>query len=99
MLVHVVFFWLKKDLSEADKMKFVAGVNSLGTIDILESFHVGPPAATAKRPSIDDSYDYGLYTSFADVAGHDKYQTEPVHLKFLADCKHLWESVKVYDFE
>jgi len=99
MLVHVVFFWLKKDLSEADKMKFVAGVNSLGSIEILQSFHVGPPAGTAKRPSIDDSYDYGLYTSFADVAGHDKYQTEPVHLKFLADCKHLWESVKVYDFE
>lgn len=99
MLVHVVLFWLKKNLSEDDRAKFVKGVNSLSAVGTLKSFHVGAPAATAKRPSIDDSYDFGLYTSFADLSGHNSYQVDAVHLKFLEECKHLWESVKVYDFE
>ena len=99
MLVHVVLFWLKKDLSIEDRALFVKGVNSLSAISSLSGFHVGVPAATTKRPSIDDSYDYGLYTNFDNLEGHNAYQVDPIHLKFLEDCKHLWESVKVYDFQ
>ncbi|TAH27330.1 MAG: Dabb family protein [Cytophagales bacterium] len=98
MLVHVVFFWLKKNLSESDKAKFVQGIESIAAVKSLKGFHVGAPAPTAKRPSIDDSYDFGLYTSFENIAGHDEYQKDPIHLQFLENCKHLWESVKVYDF-
>jgi hypothetical protein len=99
MLVHVVFFWLKKNLSEEEINLFKERAQAISGVASLKGFHVGIPAATAKRPSIDDSYDYALYTSFADVAGHDEYQQAPLHLKFLEDCKHLWESVKVYDFQ
>ena len=54
MFVHVVNFWLKKDLSEADRQKFVEGVKSLGNIESIKTFSVGPPAAT-DRPVIDRS--------------------------------------------
>lgn len=99
MLVHIVLFWLKKDLSAEDKALFLSGVNCLSGIGTLKGFHVGSPAATTKRPSIDDSYDFGLYTNFANLDGHNSYQTDAIHLKFLEECKHLWESVKVYDFQ
>ena len=98
MFVHVVNFWLKKDLSEADRQKFVEGVKSLGNIESIKTFSVGPPAAT-DRPVIDRSYDYCELTVFEDAAGHDEYQVHPLHLKFIDDCKHLWERVLIYDSE
>ena len=41
MFVHVVNFWLKKDLSEADRQKFVEGVKTLGNIESIKTFSVG----------------------------------------------------------
>lgn len=96
--VHVVNFYLKKDLSAADIKKFEAGVSTLGTIDGLLAFNVGKPAST-DRPVIDKSYSYCLLTVFKDKAAHDHYQEVPVHLKFIEDCSHLWEKVVIFDSE
>lgn len=98
MFVHVVNFYLKKRLSEAEVKQFEAGVSTLGSIDGLLIFNVGKPAAT-DRPVIDKSYDYCLLTAFADQAAHDHYQEVPVHLQFIDACKHLWEKVVIYDSE
>jgi hypothetical protein len=57
MFVHVVNFWLKKGLSEADILKFEAGVSTLAEVDTVDVFSVGKPANT-DRPVIDRSYDY-----------------------------------------
>jgi hypothetical protein len=97
-LVHVVNFWLKEGLTEAEEAQFVAGVKSLGTIEDVKVFSVGKPAST-DRPVIDRSYSYCLLTVFDDMAGHDRYQEAPVHLKFIDECKHLWEKVLIYDSE
>lgn len=94
--VHVVNFWLKKDLSEADVKKFEAGLKSLEKVPSLIYFNVGVPAAT-DRPVIDRSYSYSLLTVFKDDAGHDAYQVDPVHLKFVEECKPFWEKVLIYD--
>lgn len=99
MLVHVVFFWLKPGLTREQEAAFTAGVNSLLTVPGLLHGHVGPPAATEARPVIDRSYSYGLLTAFKDVAAHDAYQVDPVHLKFIETCKQYWTKVQVYDFE
>jgi hypothetical protein len=48
---------------------------------------------------IDRSYDYCLLTTFEEEAGHDVYQTHPIHLKFIEDCASLWEKVLIYDSE
>lgn len=98
MFVHVVNFWLKAGLSAEEEAQFVNGVKSLGNIVTLRSFNVGKPAAT-DRPVIDRSYNYCLLTVFDDIAGHDVYQEHPVHLKFIEDCKHLWDRVLIYDSE
>lgn len=98
MFVHVVNFWLKPGLSEEDIRKFEEGVQSLKVIESLVMFNVGKPATT-DRPVIDKSYSYCELTVFNDEAGHDVYQTHPVHLAFVENCKHLWEKVLIYDSE
>jgi hypothetical protein len=34
---------------------------------------------------------------FDNKEDQDIYQTDPVHLKFINDCSHLWQKVLVYD--
>jgi len=34
---------------------------------------------------------------FANKEDQDSYQVDPVHLKFVDECKHLWKKVTVFD--
>jgi hypothetical protein len=96
-LVHSVFFWLKDDLSDADKAAFRAGVASLKTVSTVKDMYIGPPAPTEERGVIDNSYSTALIVHFADVAGQNAYQIDPIHLKFVEDHKDKWTKVVVYD--
>lgn len=98
MFVHAVYFWLKDDLSEADRQKFVHGVESLETIESVHACYIGTPAST-NRPIIDRSYSYALIVVFEDLAAHDAYQVHPVHDAFRDECSHLWKKVVIYDSE
>jgi len=51
------------------------------------------------RPVIDRTYSFGLTVVFKDKAGHDEYQTDPVHLEFVRNCSGMWSRVLIYDFE
>jgi hypothetical protein len=94
--VHTVYFWLKKDLSQADRDIFKKALLVIEKIPTVVYFNVGTPAQT-DRPVIDRSYDFALLTVFKDNAGHDAYQTDPIHLAFLDTCRHMWEKVLIYD--
>jgi hypothetical protein len=96
--VHIVNFWLRKDLSKEERQQFEAGVRSLGTISTLDFFHLGVPAST-NREVIDRSYDYCLICIFKNKADHDVYQVDPVHDKFRETCSPLWDKVLIYDSE
>jgi hypothetical protein len=50
MLVHTVYFWLKPELTDAERADFRKGVESLGTIPSVSAVYVGTPAATTPRP-------------------------------------------------
>tara|TARA_B100000242_G_C42592952_1_gene280391 strand:+ start:200 stop:499 length:300 start_codon:yes stop_codon:yes gene_type:complete len=97
MLVHTVFFWLKADLSNALKEKFAKNIKTLGDIFSVESFHLGTPAPTPKRPVVEDSYDYAITVILKDMDAHNEYQADPIHLAFVDKCKDLWERVVIYD--
>ena len=97
MLVHTVFFWLKPELTPAQRAEFRRGVESLSGIKAARQVHVGVPAATAKRPIIDDSYSVALTVIVDDVAGHDAYQVDPLHLAFVEKFKTFWTRVQIYD--
>ncbi len=99
MLVHVVVFWLKEDLTPSDLDSFDREVRSLEKIPSVDQLFVGRPADTTKRPVIDDSYNFCLTVVLRDVKAHDSYQSDPIHLEFIKKCSHMWERVKIYDAE
>ena len=98
MLVHQVYFWLKNPQNELDHAKLLKGLQTLLTIESIDSGHIGVPAATEARDVVDHSYAFSYNVRFKSIADHDSYQTDPVHLKFIEECQDLWSSVKVYDY-
>ncbi len=97
MFIHSVYFWLRDDLTDAQRAAFTEGVRSLATIPAVRSGYVGAPAAT-DRPVIDRSYSVGLVVDLGDLAGHEAYQAHPTHLAFLEQFKPFWTKVQIYDF-
>jgi Stress responsive A/B Barrel Domain len=96
VFVHHVFFWLVNPESEADKKSLIAGLEKLSKVEEIKFSHIGLPAAT-NREVIDTTYSVSWLLFFYTPEAQDIYQTHPVHLQFVAECKHLWEKVIVYD--
>jgi hypothetical protein len=96
MFVHAVYFWLREDLAQSDRERFVAGLRSLRGIDGVVQGYIGVPAPT-DRPVIDRSYSWSLVLVFANEADHDAYQIDPVHDRFRAECASYWTIVRIYD--
>lgn len=96
-LMHTVYFWLNDDVDEASAKNFEDGVWSLEGIPTVKRMFVGPAASTPSRGVTDNSFDYALSIWFDDVAGHDVYQTHPIHLKFVEEQEAKFKRVQVYD--
>lgn len=94
--IHHVYFWLNNPESKEDFDKLVAGLKKLSSVKTIKTFYIGKPADT-NRDVIDRSYSVSWLLLFNNKADQDSYQTDPVHLKFVDDCKHLWKKVVVYD--
>lgn len=97
MLIHSVYFWLRPELSDAQRTEFRRGLESLRAIGAAEQVHIGSPAPTTKRPVIDDSYSFALVLVCKDVASHDAYQVDPRHKAFVETFKSYWSRVQIYD--
>lgn len=96
MLVHTVLFWLRKDLDGDKVTEFRLALETMKGIEHAEAVYIGVPAATPERPVIDTSYDFCLTVILKDMAAHDAYQADPIHVEFLKN-KDLWKKVKIYD--
>jgi len=99
MLHHCVYFWLKPELTAAQRAEFRRGVETLKGIKSAMQVHVGAPAGTARRPVIDSSYDIALVVVCQDVAAEAAYQVDPIHLAFVEKFKTFWTRVQIYDSE
>lgn len=96
VFIHHVYFWLNNPESKEDFDKLVAGLRKLSVVKTISSFHIGKPADT-NRDVIDRSYSVSWMLLFKNKADQDSYQVDPIHLKFVDECKHLWKKVVVYD--
>jgi hypothetical protein len=97
MLIHNVYFWLKPDLSAAQRAEFRRGVESLAAIKHVAQVHVGTPAAVPARAVVDQTFDVGLTVVCADVAAHNAYQADPIHQAFVARFSGSWARLQIYD--
>ncbi len=95
--VHVVYFWFKEGTTKEDYLLFEKSLRTfLNTSQYAKTNFIGtPPQAT--RAVVDDSFTYNLVLSFDSAQAQQAYQDEPVHKKFIKECKHLWKKVIVYD--
>lgn len=94
--IHHVYFWLNNPDSKADFDKLVAGLRKLSVVKTIKAFYIGKPADT-NRDVIDHSYSVSWLLFFDNKADQDSYQTDPIHLAFVKECKQLWKKVVVYD--
>ncbi len=98
MLVHTVVFWLRPDLTPAQRAEFrTEGLESLRPIPTVRDLYIGEPAPIPARAVVDASYTYAITALFTDVAAHDAYQIDPVHTAFVQRFKPFWEGVQIYD--
>ncbi|UXX79584.1 Dabb family protein [Reichenbachiella carrageenanivorans] len=94
---HTVLIWMKNPNSESDKNKLKTGLNQLiEASEYIRSAHLGVPALTA-REVVDNSYSYCFIVTFGSKEEQDKYQVEPAHKKFMADCENLMSKILIYD--
>lgn len=94
--IHHVYFWLKNPESTRDCKQLIKGLNKLSAVATIKAFHIGVPATTS-REVIDSSYAVSWLLLFKNREDQDSYQTDPIHLKFIDECAHLWSKVVVYD--
>lgn len=94
--IHHVYFWLKNPDSQEDRNKLVEGLKKLTKVQSIKTSHIGKPAGT-NRDVIDSSYAISWLLTFENRANQDSYQVDPIHLKFVEECKDLWSRVVVYD--
>jgi hypothetical protein len=97
MLFHCVYFWLKPGLTSDQRADYQRGVESLTKIKAVSRVTIGKPAKTEARPVVDLSFDCALIVECQDVAAHDAYQMDPIHLAFVERCKGYWTRVQIYD--
>jgi hypothetical protein len=100
MLIHTVIFYLRGDLTEAQKLEFRhEGLESLRPIQSVRQLFVGVPAAIPPRPVVDLSFTYAITAVFDNVDAHNAYQIDPVHKAFVERFKSYWTKVQIYDAE
>ena len=97
MLIHSVYFWLKPELTPAQRADFRRGLESLAGVKSLAAFYVGTPAPIPPRPVVDATYSFSITCVFKDLAGHDVYQVDPLHKAFLDQFRSQWTKVQIYD--
>ena len=98
MIVHHVLFWLKADTTADQKTAFRKSLETLEGVESIKTLHIGTPAPI-ERAVIDTTYTFSLTVFFDDLAGHDVYQTHPLHLAFLDGFRVYFEKVVIYDAE
>ena len=96
IFIHHVYFWLKNTGNMEDRDQLVEGLTKLSKATTIHQFHIGKPANT-NREVIDSSYAVSWMLVFKNDADQATYQTDPIHLKFIEECSHLWSKVVVYD--
>ena len=100
MFIHSALFWLRKDLSPAERDLFAAEVALLAKIPYLERGYVGTPAQTERRAVADHSFDFATSLHFKSLEDHTFYQAQcEHHARFVSTCKSFWERVVIHDIE
>ena len=91
MVIHNVYFWLKKDLNSEQRSTFEGELRKLAQIPYLAASFIGKPAPTEERPVTDHSFDYSSALHFKTMADHEHYQAVcEHHSRFVQICRPMF---------
>jgi hypothetical protein len=96
VFIHHVYFFLKETGNAEHKAQLIEGLTKLSAVKTIQQFHIGLPADT-NRDVIERGYSVSWFVLFANGDDQASYQVDPIHLKFVEECSHLWSRVIVYD--
>lgn len=96
--IHSVYFWFKEGLSQEQLYSFYRDTEKLRQVEVVKALYTGEPANTT-RPIVERSYDFAVVVHFKDLAAHDAYQQDPIHLNLLEKHSDKWEKVMITDVE
>jgi hypothetical protein len=96
IFIHHVYFWLAEPKNAEHKKLLIEGLQKLSKVQTILRYSIGVPANTS-RGVIDSSYSVSWILIFKNAEDQDSYQVDPIHLRFVDECKHLWNRVQVYD--
>jgi len=99
MLVHTVFFWMKKNAPKGAARQTMKDALKYLKSPTVKHLWAGLPAKTEARDVNNATYDVGLTVTFGSVADHDAYQVAPEHQVFIKRNKKNWLRVEVFDFQ
>ncbi len=95
MITHIVLFKFKPETTEAQVRQLAEGLGGLpDVIEEIREFRFGRDVLRTER-----SYDFGLVSSFEDIAALQRYQVHPEHQKVVAHVKAIASSVVAVDYE
>ncbi|WP_443943898.1 Dabb family protein [Pedobacter sp. AW1-32] len=97
LIVHSVYFWLKKGISASDEREFLKYFDLLKKIPGAKSLQFGKAAATTPRPVTDNTFNYNLIITFDSLKAIKIYETHPDHLRGAKEFEKYWDRVQVRD--
>ena len=95
---HVVLCWLKDAGNQAQREQLIAVSRGFADIPGIVNLRAGTVVAS-DRPIVDDSYDVGIYMSFANVEDMQRYLSCEAHVQAVRETlQPLVKKIVVYDF-
>ncbi|MBP3191652.1 Dabb family protein [Natronogracilivirga saccharolytica] len=97
MILHSVFFYLKKDAPENTAEEMQKDIKEkLSKIDSVKTIWAGPPEGI-DRDVVDNDYTMSLHAQFEDLAALQRYQSDPLHVAFVEKYKPAFQEIRVFD--
>ena len=95
---HLVLCWLKDAGNQAQREQLIAVSRGFADIPGIVNLRAGTVVAS-ERPIVDDSYDVGIYMSFASVEDMQRYLNCEAHVQAVRETlQPLVKKIVVYDF-
>ena len=98
-VVHVVFVWLKEPGNSLHRERIIDASRKFSDIPGVLEVRVGEPIES-DRDIVDDSFDIGLYMTFATPEALQRYLVDETHQAAVQEIlRPLSARLLVYDFE
>jgi hypothetical protein len=96
-LAHIVYLTLKDKSPAAVQKQVELCKKYLTDHSGALFFAVGTRTPDLNREVNDKEFDVALHVVFKDRPAHDRYQSDPRHLKFIEESKPNWAKARVFD--